>query len=78
MPAVFHQSTPPTPAPASEPRKIVLLSDSSQVATATDDTLRRALVTCDGCGQKMKVLALEELLRRSEEIGYQRGAQNIS
>ena len=73
MPAVFHQPTPPKPAP--EAPKIVLLTNAEQVASATDDTLYRALITSGGCGTLLKADALKELMRRADERGYQRGAK---
>lgn len=42
-------------------------TDSHKVATASDATLRRSLLTCDGAGEKIKEAVLDELIRRKVE-----------
>jgi polyhydroxyalkanoate synthesis regulator phasin len=43
------------------------LTDISQVPNVNDESLKRALISLDGCGQKIKTAALEELLKRIKE-----------
>ena len=47
------------------------LADVSEVPIASDESLKRQLITPDGRGEKMKTAALEELLRRAREEGTQ-------
>lgn len=46
------------------------INEVSQVYSADDDSLKNALLTCDGRGKDVKTAALEELIRRSWERGY--------
>ena len=43
------------------------LTDISQVPNVNNESLKRALISLDGCGQKIKTAALEELLKRIKE-----------
>jgi hypothetical protein len=48
----------------SDPAPWLSSTDLDVVASATDESLRRALITCDGAGEKLKTAALDELIRR--------------
>jgi len=43
------------------------LTDISQVPNVNNESLKRALISLNGCGQKIKTAALEELLKRIKE-----------
>ena len=43
------------------------LTNVSQVPNVNDASLKRALISLDGCGQRIKTEALEELLRRTKQ-----------
>jgi len=42
------------------------LTSTDQVPQASDDALRRSLLTCDGRGVNLKKSALDELLKRAQ------------
>lgn len=42
------------------------LNSVAEIATATDESLRLSLLTCDGRGPALKAAALDELLRRTK------------
>ena len=44
--------------------KIKWITHVDQVPTASEDSLRRSLVTSDGSGTKIKQAALDELIKR--------------
>jgi hypothetical protein len=44
--------------------EIPWINDISQVPDASDESLTRALITCDGAGENVKRVALSQLLFR--------------
>ena len=41
------------------------ITDVKQIKTASDESLRRSLITSDGAGKEIKLAALEELINRT-------------
>ena len=53
----------------SEKKEAKWITSFDEIATASNASLRRALVTCDGRGVKLKEAALDELIRRWSNTG---------
>jgi hypothetical protein len=45
--------------------KISYQSTEEEIKNASNDELKKALITCDGAGEKVKLSSLIELLRRN-------------
>ena len=51
------------------------LTDIAEIPGAADESLKRSIVTLDGRGQKFQQAALDELLRRTFEKGFNEGLE---
>jgi len=49
-------------------KNILWITSLDQISTASLESLRRSLLTCDGQGVKIKEAALNELLKREKEL----------
>lgn len=54
-------------------KNIELLTDIKQIPNATDNSLKRSLITCEGYGEMFREAALKELLKRANFNGFREG-----
>lgn len=51
------------------------ITDVAEIPDATDESLKRSLITLDGRGEKIKQAALNELLERMFRKGFDEGLE---